>query len=100
MDDLKVRRSVDRTWVVVLVESRLEGTASGVAGAARLVATGRSDGGASIHHVFVFIPVSIVLLATPDPPGNNCKTAEQDGATNSDDDTDDDVLLVVVETRV
>lgn len=81
---LKVRRCIDLRRCVVALEGALEGRAAGH-GAAGIGLLGRA---AVVHQAVVLV---LVLLAAPDPPGDQRQTAEDDGAADADNDADDGV---------
>lgn len=81
---LKIGRRVDLRRCVVALERALEGRAAGH-GAAGIGLLGRA---AVVHQAVVLV---LVLLAAPDPPGDQRQTAEDDGAADTDNDADDGV---------
>ncbi len=84
-EPLEVRRRVDLGRRVVALEGALEGRAAGHGTAHCL---GLLDRAAVVHEAVVLI---LVLLAAPDPPGDQRQTAENYGAADADDHADDGV---------
>jgi len=93
---LKVRCCVHvSSWVVVLVEGRLERCGSDIT-ASLVVRARRLGEGTSRHDVVIVL--DMLLLASPDPPGYDGETSEKDGSTNTTDDTSNDILRALGET--
>lgn len=85
---LEIGRCVDRTGVVVLIESALE-RSSARSGARRLFARIRTDRSAGIHQV-VFVGI-VVALASPHSPSHKGDTRQQRSTADANHDTDNGV---------